>query len=182
MSWFAFTPVVLLLFLALGPAAVASPQPLPTEVRSVRTEISLIGREFTGDYAQSNVWLDAVKSDARAQGLAIDEHCAASIYLSDPDNTPPTSQRSFHGFVLAGANSAARLATKPPLELRTLARGDYVVAATRFAAQVGALYGEAYGFAATQQIALADSPPLLLTTLDDGQPVFRLYFAIARSP
>lgn len=139
---------------------------------TLHSAMNLSGRTFKGPYDKTSAYLDQVKSELKKSKVDFSELETVSIYLSDPSNTSSDQLESFHGFVSKSAVNVGGILTKQ------LKAGHYLVSKTKDAAKIWDSFGEAYQYAEQKQLKISDTPPVLITTVEDKAPVFTMYFLL----
>jgi DNA gyrase inhibitor GyrI len=132
----------------------------------------IIGKNYTGAYDKTSSYLDDVKAALKSKKLSFNELEAVSIYLSDPATERPEELKSFHGFVTKEGIA------KDGFVAKELSSGEYITTITKDPASVWNMFGEAYGYAGTHNLKIADDAPVLITTVENKAPLFTLYFRL----
>lgn len=132
----------------------------------------IIGKNYAGAYDKTSSYLDDIKAALKSKKLPFNELKAVSIYLSNPATEKPEELKSFHGFITKEAIA------KDGFVAKELSSGKYITTITKDPASVWNMFGEAYGYAGSQNLKITDDPPVLITTVENNAPLFTLYFRL----
>ncbi len=129
-----------------------------------------IGETVNGSYDKTSQYLDKIKERLSGQGISFEEFETLSIYYSDPDTTNVDDLTSFNGFLLPDSSLS-----DSNFEMIELEKGNYIVSSSSNPEEIWKMFGEVYTFAHKNRIAITETPPLLITSIEDDKPKFSLY-------
>jgi len=139
----------------------------------ISTAVNYCGRMFKGPYEDTPQFMEQLQKELIKAEVAYEAFNTLSIYPDDPAEKAPEQLQSFHGIKVK-----APVSHNPELENRSLPVGHYLHYGTIEPGLIWFAFEVVHNQAQAEGIALADVPPLLVTTFINGQVQFNYYFPL----
>ncbi|SEO85602.1 hypothetical protein SAMN05192574_114101 [Mucilaginibacter gossypiicola] len=142
---------------------------------ALNNPIKLIGKVFTGNYAEASLYVTAVQNELTAAQIAFIPFKICGIYYDDPQVIPAAEQRSFQGVVSEGnvdlSSTSLSAIDMAGTFLYTKVTGDPMQAIMKG-------YGDLFAYIQTHQTQLKSNAGYQILTFAEGQVVTEIYMEI----
>ncbi|WP_413666802.1 hypothetical protein ACEN9X_19980 [Mucilaginibacter sp. Mucisp86] len=145
------------------------------QIIEVNNPIKLIGKIFTGSYAEASSYVTAVQNELTAAQIAFIPFKICGIYYDDPQVTPAAEQRSFQGVVSEGnadlSSTSLSAMDMAGTFLYTKVTGDPMKAIMKG-------YGDLFTYIKEHQIQLKSNAGYQILTFTEGEVTTEIYMEI----
>lgn len=145
------------------------------QIIEVKNPIRVIGKAFTGSYADASLYVTSVQNELASAGVPFIPYKICGIYYDDPQVIPAAEQRSFQGVVSEG-NTDLSATSLTAIDIAGLFVYTKVTGDPMQSIMKG--YSDLFAYIQAHQTQLKSTAGYQILTFAEGQVVTEIYMAI----